>query len=80
MAYEYIGHRQEASNRAAALASYRRSFQLAEETAGMGSPPDASARGQMLAAQRAIAGALAAAGDRAGAMAAGARQSVFRRG
>ena len=73
MVYEYIGHLQEPSGRAAALASYRRSLQLAEEAAAGSRAPDVSLRSQILADLRAIAGVLAATGDRAGAMAAAER-------
>ena len=73
MAYEYIGRRQEPANRQAALASYRRSVQVSEAAPGAASSSDATLRAQRLASLRAMAGVLAAMGDRAGAIAAAGR-------
>jgi serine/threonine protein kinase/tetratricopeptide (TPR) repeat protein len=66
LTYEYIGHRQEASDPKAALANYRRSLRIAEETPGAAADPNLTL--QILADWRAISAALASLGDRAGAL------------
>jgi serine/threonine protein kinase/tetratricopeptide (TPR) repeat protein len=69
MTYEFIGHRQEPADPQAALASYRRSLQIAEEAAA-GATADPGLHAQILADWRALAQVLASQGNRAGALAA----------